>query len=153
MAAGPSQSAGPAEVARARLVEEKRAQEAAQEAEDEPDPVADAFADMGMAPVITKTKRHDAINPWAERGPVSSNLAMADCDDDGSGGWDDGGDTLDLRAERCLSLLPSPPTPRRQPRSLLLDALAPSRPRHFPHSRHAAQAKTRGGARARRART
>ena len=73
------------------------------EAEPEPDPVAEAFADMGMAPVITKTKRHVAVNPWAERGPVSSSLAMA-MDDDGGGdsgaGWEDAGDTLDLRAER-----------------------------------------------------
>lgn len=72
------------------------------EPEPEPDPVAEAFADMGMAPVITKTKRHVASNPWAERGPVSSSLAMAMDDDggDSGAGWEDAGDTLDLRAER-----------------------------------------------------
>ena len=95
-----------AEAARARLVEEKRMQEEAQEAEPDPDPVADAFADMGMAPTITKTKRHVASNPWEARGPVSSSLAMADSGDAGSAGWDDDGDTLDLRAERC-AVLPS----------------------------------------------
>ena len=84
------QEAGPSQAA---AVEEP-------EPEPEPDPVAEAFADMGMAPVITKTKRHMASNPWAERGPVSSSLAMAMDDDGGGAGWEDAGDTLDLRAER-----------------------------------------------------
>ena len=75
-------------------------QEPEPEPEPEPDPVAEAFADMGMEPVITKTKRHLASNPWAERGPVSSSLAMAMDDDGGGAGWEDAGDTLDLRAER-----------------------------------------------------
>ena len=74
-------------------------QEPEPEPEPEPDPVAEAFADMGMEPVITKTKRHVASNPWAERGPVSSSLAMED-DNDGGAGWEDAGDMLDLRAER-----------------------------------------------------
>lgn len=60
---------------------------------------------MGMAPVIQKTKRHVASNPWAPTAPTSSSLAMA-MDDEvaGDGGWDDDPDGLgleqDLRAER-----------------------------------------------------
>ena len=42
---------------------------AEEEPEPEPDPVAEAFADMGMAPVITKTKRH--VTQHGQSGPLA----------------------------------------------------------------------------------
>lgn len=71
------------------------------QAEPDAEPEKDFFSDM--APVIHKTTRHVASNPWAPSAPTSSSLAMT-MDDEvaGDGGWDDDADGLeqDLRAER-----------------------------------------------------
>tara|TARA_B110001452_G_scaffold133827_1_gene111272 strand:+ start:208 stop:810 length:603 start_codon:yes stop_codon:yes gene_type:complete len=91
------------EEAQARERADSSAGQAGAQTDPEAEPELDPFADMGMAPVINKTKRHVASNPWAPTAPTSSSLAMT-MDDDvaGDGGWDDDADGLeqDLRAER-----------------------------------------------------
>ena len=85
-------------------------QQADQELEPEPEPEPDPFADMGMAPVINKTKRHQAQSVFAKpAAPSSSKFAMGANDielEDGGGspggGWgdDDLGDELGINARR-----------------------------------------------------
>lgn len=74
----------------------------APEPEPEEEEEVDPFAGMGMAPSITKTKRHAAPSPFAKPAPVqntrlTSMLASMDEDASAAGGWgEDGGDDLDF---------------------------------------------------------
>ena len=80
------------------------------EPEPEPEPEPDPFAEMGMAPVVTKTKRHQAQSVFAKpAAPSSSKFAMGigelEIEDAGGspgGGWgdEDLGDELGINARR-----------------------------------------------------
>ncbi|KAL1528821.1 hypothetical protein AB1Y20_010144 [Prymnesium parvum] len=68
---------------------------AASEPPAEPAPAeVDPFADLGMAPVVRKTVRHNAVSVWEERrNPISSRFAMSEEEAtplmDAGGGWAD----------------------------------------------------------------